>query len=94
VINVEFRPDESKNNYYYSGNRAAQITVVERNFDAGLIKTSIENKIGRVPTVSFSQKSNTEHVAVIEFDEGDYVFDISGTDLGNHTAVVNFSGGK
>jgi len=47
-----------------------------------LIKTSIENKIGRVPTVSFSQKSNTEHVAVIEFDEGDYVFDISGTDLG------------
>jgi len=29
---------------------------------------------------------------VIEFDEGDYVFDISGTDLGNHTAVVNFSG--
>ncbi|ADU75676.1 hypothetical protein M972_112799 [Acetivibrio thermocellus AD2] len=92
VINVEFRPDENKNNYYYSGNRAAQITVVERNFDAGLIKTSIENKIGRVPTVSFSQKSNTEHVAVIEFDEGDYVFDISGTDLGNHTAVVNFSG--
>ncbi|GAE86820.1 hypothetical protein [Acetivibrio straminisolvens] len=94
VINVDFRPDESKNNYYYSGNRVAQITVVERNFDAGLIKTTIENKIGRVPTVSFSQKSNTEHVAVIEFDEGDYTFDISGTDLGNHAAVVNFSGGN
>ncbi|AEV67525.1 LOW QUALITY PROTEIN: hypothetical protein Clocl_0834 [Acetivibrio clariflavus DSM 19732] len=94
IINVEFKSDESKNNYYYNNNRVAYITVIERNFDSSLIKTTIENKIGRVPSISFSKKSNFEHVAVIDFDEGDYIFDISGVDLGNHAAVVNFNGGN
>ncbi|OPX42039.1 hypothetical protein CLHUN_40980 [Ruminiclostridium hungatei] len=94
IINVEFRSDESKNNYYYSTNRVADVTVIERNFDSDLVIAAIENKFGKVPTFSFSNKSKTEHVAVIDFDEGDYIFDVSGTDLGNHVAVVNFSGGN
>lgn len=94
IINVEFQSDESKNNYYYSQNRIAYITVIERNFDSSLIITEIENKFGRVPTFSFTRTSNTEHVAMIDFDEGDYVFDVTGTDLGNHAAIVNFSGGN
>lgn len=94
VINVAFRSDESKNQYYYSANRIADITVTERNFDADLIKTVIENTFGSVPGVSFTEVSNTEHVAVIDFDEGDYTFDVTGKDLGEHDAVVNYSGGN
>ncbi len=94
IINVKFRSDESKNKYYYSANRIADVTVIERNFDSRLVKVAIENKFGKVPTFSFSKKSKNEHTAVIDFDEGDYIFDVSGTDLGSHAAVVNFSGGN
>ena len=91
-INVVFRNDESKNSYYYNSNRIADITVIERNFDPGLIIADIENDFGQIPAISFEQVSNTEHTAVIDFDEGDYTFDVTGTDLGDNMATVNFSG--
>ncbi len=94
VINVAFRNDESKNNYYYNANRIADVTVIERNFDPNLIMATIENEYGQVPTVSFTEISKTEYVAVIDFDEGDYTFDVTGKDLGNHEATINFSGGN
>lgn len=93
VINVVFRNDDDKD-VYYNQNRVADITVIDRNFDADLIKIKIVNTFGEVPTYSFTEKSKTEHTAVIDFDEGDYTFDLTGTDLGNHTATVNFSGGN
>lgn len=93
VINIEFREDEDTD-LYYNEKRIADITVIERNFDASLINTLIENKFGGVPNVIFTEVSNTEHKAVIIFDEGDYTFEMKGTDLGNHTAVVNYSGGN
>ncbi|HHX56807.1 MAG TPA: hypothetical protein GX710_02175, partial [Clostridiales bacterium] len=62
--------------------------------DASRIEVIIENLYGRVPTFTFSERTKSEHIAVIEFDEGDYTFNVRGTDLGNHTATVNFSGGN
>ena len=94
IIDVVFRDDESKNQYYYSSNRIADITVTERNFDPDLIRVAIKNGFGSVPAFSFTKISNTEYAAVIEFDEGDYTFDVTGTDLGGHGATVNFSGGN
>lgn len=94
IINVSFRGGEGKNTYYYNANRIADITVTERNFDSRLIIATIENDFGSVPSVSFTKVSNTEHVAVITFDEGDYTFDVTGTDLGDHKANVKFSGGN
>jgi hypothetical protein len=94
IINVSFRESESKNGNYYNANRIADITVIERNFNPDLIIAEIENTFGEVPTFSFTSISKTEHVAVIDFDEGDYTFDIHGTDFGNHAATVNFSGGN
>lgn len=95
IINVAFRDNDNKDkDEYYNHNRIADITVIDRNFDADLIKVQIVNTFGNVPTYSFAEKSKTEHVAVIEFDEGDYKFDLTGKDLGNHTATVNFSGGN
>lgn len=93
IINVVFRDDDDTDEYY-NQNRVADITVVERNFDANLIKVAIENTFGDVPTYSFTENSKDEHTTVINFDEGDYTFDLTGTDLGAHSAIVNFSGGN
>lgn len=93
VIQVNFR-DGDDADLYYAANRIADITVIERNFDASLIRASIENKFGNVPGFAFTEVSNTEHRAVIEFDEGDYTFGMSGTDLGSHAATVSYSGGN
>jgi hypothetical protein len=93
-INVVFRKDTSKNSYYYNSNRIADITVLERNFDEDLIKTIIQNTYGKVPNVSFKKVSNIKHVGVINFDEGDYTLDVKGKDLGDHSAIVSYSGGN
>jgi hypothetical protein len=93
VINVVFRGDDDTDEYY-DDNRIADISVIERNFDASRIITEIENTYGNIPTYSFQEVSNTEHTAVINFDEGDYQFDINGMDLGDQIATVNFSGGN
>ena len=93
IINVVFRDDDDTDEYY-NQNRVADITVIERNFDVGLIEVEIKNTFGDVPTYSFAERSNDEHTAVIDFDEGDYTFELTGADLGNHAATVNFSGGN
>ena len=94
IINVVFRKDVSKSSYYYNANRIADITVLERNFDEDLIKAIIQNTYGNVPNVSFKKESNIKHVAVINFDEGDYTLDVKGKDLGDHSATVSYSGGN
>lgn len=93
IINVVFR-DNDDTDVYYNQNRIADVTVIDRNFDADLINVAIVNTFGSMPIYSFEEKSKTEHTAVIDFDEGDYTFGLTGTDLGNHTATVNFSGGN
>lgn len=92
IINVVFRDEE--NDMYYNHNRIADITVTERNFDENLIDVQIENTFGEVPSYSFVKNSNNEYTAVIEFDEGDYTFNLFGKDLGNHSAIINYSGGN
>ncbi|MCL2807221.1 MAG: Ig-like domain repeat protein [Coriobacteriia bacterium] len=92
IINVVFSNDAAINEFYYSNNRFATITVIERNFDPELIELTIENRFGNAPAYSFVKVSNTEHVAVIDFDEGEFTFSVDGTDLGNHPALVSYSG--
>ncbi len=93
IINIVFR-DDNDDNVHYDQNRIADITVIERNFDSTLILAAIENTFGSVPTFSFTKVSNAKHTAVIDFGEGDYTFDVTGTDLGAHVATVNFRGGN
>ena len=94
IINVVFRSDEAKNGYYYNSNRVAEITIIERNFDSSLIDIAITNSYGAVPSASFGQASGGGYATIIEFDEGDFTFDINGKDLAGHSATVNFSGGN
>lgn len=91
IINVDINSGINDTIYYNSGNRAViTIDVIERNFDAGLIQATIENTYnGNIPNISFQDISSTEHRAVVIFSEGDYTFDIRGTDLGGHSAEVN-----
>ncbi len=93
VVHVVFREDDDTDEYYET-NRIADVTVIERNFDASRILASIENDFGSIPDVTFTKVSDTEYRAVIDFDEGDYTFEISGNDLGDHEAVVDYSGGN
>lgn len=92
VINVEFSSGINDSLYYNAEHKAViTITIIERNFDANLINTIIENTYnGRIPTIDFEEVSESEHRAVITLFEGDYTFDVNGVDLGNHTATVNF----
>ena len=91
IINVDINSGVNNTIYYNAKNRAViTINVIERNFDADLIQTTIENAYnGNIPDISFQDLSATEHRAVVTFSEGDYSFDIKGTDLGGHSAKVN-----
>lgn len=93
VINVVF-DNTAHVNEYYSEKRTATVTVTERNFDAGRIQAEIENAIGPVPQLRFDSPSNTEHIARLEFNTGDYRFQINGTDLGAHQARATYAGGN
>ncbi len=93
VIRIEFH-DDPDDDLYYNQNRVADIFVTERNFDAARINVLIQNAFGAVPGYSFSAVSLTEHTATIDFGEGDYSFDVNGSDLSGRDAVVTFSGGN
>ena len=93
VIHIAFREDDDTD-IYYNEDRVADITVIERNFDPSRIHVIMENLFGGLPEVSFTEVSNTEHRAVIVFDEGDYTFEVNGADLGGHAAEVSYSGGN
>lgn len=94
-ILVDFGSDND-DDVYYNQNRVATITVTERNFNEDLIRVMIENRYGNVPGYIFRHDANdnTKHTATINFDEGDYTFDLTGQDLGGHVAEVTFAGGN
>lgn len=93
IINVAFNSPNGRGNYY-GDVREATITVIERNFDSSRIQSEIRNSSGSVPYVGFEDISDTEHVARVQFREGDYTFSIDGSDRCDHNAVVNYSGGN
>lgn len=96
VIDVDINGGIDGTNYY-SAQHKPEITikVTERNFDPELINTTLQNSFGsKVPTVSFTDVSDTEHTAHLVFDEGDFIFDIRGTDRAGHSAKVNMDRSK
>ena len=96
VIDVEINGGIDDTNYYSAQHRPeVTIKVTERNFDEDLIRTTINNSYGgTVPAVDFRSVSSTEHVAHLVFGEGDFTFDIRGTDRAGHNAKVNMDRSK
>ncbi|HNZ99231.1 Ig-like domain repeat protein [Ruminococcus sp.] len=96
VIDVDINGGIDGTNYY-SAQHKPEITikVTERNFDPELISTTLQNSFGsKVPAVSFTNVSDTEHTAHLVFDEGDFTFDIRGRDMAGHSAKVNMDRSK
>lgn len=94
IIQVNLTCADTSTDPYYNKPRVATITVTERNFRADLIDVAIRNTFGDVPGYKFTSESNTKHTATITFDEGDYTFEVSGVDLGQHKAKVSYAGGN
>ncbi len=91
IINVNISKGINDTVYYNAENKAIMtIDVTERNFDAGLIQTTVENTFnGYLPTIRFEDLSVSEHRAIVTFREGDYSFSIEGVDLGGRSAQIN-----
>ena len=98
VIEVDINDGIDNTNYYSPQNPPViNIKVTERNFDEALINTTIRNTFGdSVPAVHFEdvQGSKNEHVARLQFGEGDFTFEIRGTDRAGHRAEVKMDRGK
>ncbi|MBE6843106.1 MAG: hypothetical protein E7510_09810 [Ruminococcus sp.] len=94
IINVAFNTPKG-NADCYQEKREATIKIIERNFDPSRIIYDIQNTFGDAPSIgTFKDDSDTEHTVTIIFSEGDYAFDISGTDRCDHRATVNYTGGN
>ena len=95
VITVDFTGGGINNGVYYQEKRKAVVSVTERNFDPGRIHVDIKNAFGAIPVFAFNRDGNSNrYTAQIEFDEGDYTFGVSGTDLGSHNATITYAGGN
>lgn len=93
VIDIQCSEGYNGTLYYNQSTPASiNIAVTERNFDEELIRTIIENSYnGNIPQISFysDPADNSRHTAVVTFPEGDYTFDIEGSDRAGFEAVVN-----
>lgn len=96
VIDVDINEGIDGTHYYSADHKPEiDIKITERNFDAELINTTLNNTFGtKVPQVYFTKVSDTEHTAHLVFDEGDFTFDIRGTDRAGHSAKVNMDRSK
>lgn len=78
-----------QNGNYYQKSVTFIIEVTERNFDSrnmiGELTDSYKNNNVKI---SYQSSSSLRHTAMITLPEGDYQFNLSGTDRGNHRALI------
>ncbi len=94
-INVSYNNNNADLNEYFKADRVATISVTERNFDPEATIISLTSSTGKKPAVSEwvkkpgSQRNGDDTVwtATVTFNsDGDYTFDITGTDLAGNVA--------
>lgn len=89
VIRVSYDNNQVKNGSYFSENRTATISILERNFSPEDVQIQIENSEGAIPKISdwkktegFGNLDNTKWTLEIPYtEEGDYLFAIKCWDL-------------
>lgn len=93
-ISIAFNNNDVRNGRYYKADRQATITVVERNFDPETIATITGTATHDGKAINFPGENATwhtasddvTHTATITFNtDGEYEFDVSATDLANHS---------
>ncbi len=91
VIRVSYDNNAVVNGHYFNNFRTATVTVTERNFDADLIKASITASLAgagiSAPGLGSWSSSGDRHTATIHYNaDGDYTFEITGSDLAGRSA--------
>ncbi|MDO5603011.1 MAG: Ig-like domain repeat protein, partial [Oscillospiraceae bacterium] len=97
VIKVSYDNNNVQNDKYFAESRTATITVIERNFDAGLVEftqtASLDGAPISVPAASWSN-SGEVHTATIAYTaDGDYTFDVTMMDEANNKSADTDYGG-
>lgn len=84
-IEVEFDGDDAQNGGYFPAARTASITVIEANFDPGLIEFDTTGTVG-----DWAGDGDTHRVAVSFGEDGEHRLRVAARDLaGNATDVVD-----
>lgn len=84
-IEVEFDGDDAQNGGYFPAARTASITVIEANFDPGLIEFDTTGAVG-----DWAGDGDTHRVAVSFGEDGEHRLRVAARDLaGNATDVVD-----
>ena len=91
VISVSYDNNSVKNEKYFNAERTAIVTVVERNFNANLVKfiqtASLDGKDISIPAASWSSNGDV-HTALIKYTtDGDYTFDVEMSDMAGNRAL-------
>ncbi|MBQ5565772.1 MAG: hypothetical protein IIT42_02875, partial [Clostridia bacterium] len=82
-------PVSPVNGMYYQDSTTFTITVTERNFNADLMESKVENSYtSAVPAVKFSPAGANVYTASVTFPEGDYIFSFTGEDRGGHKTEI------
>ena len=91
VIDVSINDGVDGSNYYTPQNPPViTVKITERNYDRELINPSVTSTYGNSqPTVKYDDPSPTEHYIIYTFGEGDFTFDVRGTDRAGQSAEVN-----
>jgi len=96
-VNVAFDNNDVRNDKYFNSLRTVTITVDEANFFEELMVITI-TKDGTPITIPYSfdpvAGEEDKYQAIITFeDDGDYTFDISGSDYSGNQAIVTYDEG-
>lgn len=86
-IEVEFDGDDAQNGGYFPAARTASITVIEANFDPGLIEFDTTGAVG-----DWAGDGDTHRVAVSFGEDGEHRLRVAARDLAGNAADVFDSG--
>lgn len=86
-IKVEFDGDDAQNGGYFPAARTASITVIEANFDPGLIEFDTTGAVG-----DWAGDGDTHRVAVSFGEDGEHRLRVAARDLAGNAADVFDSG--
>lgn len=95
IVEVEYSNNAAQNDKYFDAGRVATITVTEHNFPlddmARVVFTQAVDRGGVIPAIDWDHEGDT-HIATITYAaDGDYIFDVTMTDLaGNASGEANY----
>lgn len=96
-INVEYLNNSAENGKYFKADRTAIVKVTERNFDPSKIHITTQSSASRSgwtrsPGKADNGDDDVWTCRIVYSADGNYTFGVTGEDIVNHPASVNYSG--